>query len=68
MLGDFFKIDFFFKKSFINTIRVSKSLEQDQTEHVVGPDLGPNCFHRLSALILACKELNHSYIVPSIIS
>ena len=32
-----------------NTIRVSNSLDQDQGQHFVGPDLGPNCLQRLSA-------------------
>ena len=30
-------------------IRVSNSLDSDQAQHVVGPDLGPNCLQRLSA-------------------
>ena len=30
----------FLKNSFGNTIRVSKSLDQDQARHCVGPDLG----------------------------
>ena len=34
---------------FRNTIRVSNSLDQDQDQHSVGPDLGPNCSQRLSA-------------------
>ena len=33
----------------MNTIRVSNSLDPDQTPHFVGPDLGPNCLQRLSA-------------------
>ena len=37
------------KNSFRNTISVSNSLDQDQTGHFVGPDLGPNCLQRLSA-------------------
>ena len=46
----FFKINFFEKKSFTNTIRVSNSLDPDQVRHFVGPDLGPNCLQRLSAV------------------
>ena len=46
--ADFFKITFF-RKSFRNTIRVSNSLNPDQAQHFVGPDLGPNCLQRLSA-------------------
>ena len=32
----------------MNTIRVSNSLEPDQAQPYVGPDLGPNCLQRLS--------------------
>ena len=32
-----------------NTIRVSNSLDPDQAQQNVGPDLGPNCLQRLSA-------------------
>ena len=57
MLGDF---DFFCrllffskstltKNSFRNPIRVSNSLDPDQARLFVGPDLGPNCLHKLSA-------------------
>ena len=38
----FFKINFF-KSSFINTIKLSNSLDPDQARHYVGPDLGTNC-------------------------
>ena len=44
----FFKINHL-KKNIRNTIRVSISLDQDQTQHFVGPDLGPNCLQMLSA-------------------
>ena len=44
----FFKVNFF-KKSLRNTIRVSNSLDPDQAEKNVGPDLGSNCLQRLSA-------------------
>ena len=46
----FFKI-LFKKNGFRNTctIRVSNSLDLDQTRHFFGPDLGSNCFQRLSA-------------------
>ena len=39
---------YFFKKSFMNTIRVPNSLDPDQ-DHSVGPDLGPNWLKLLSA-------------------
>ena len=44
----FFKINFL-KNSFRNTIRVSNSLDPDQAQHFVGPDLGQNCLQKLSA-------------------
>ena len=49
---------------FFNTIRVSNSLDQDQAQHFVGPDLGPNCLQRLSAYI-AGKELNTKQLVDN---
>ena len=33
----------------MNTIRVTNSLDPDQDQHFVGPDLDPNCLHRLLA-------------------
>ena len=45
----FFKMNFFFKDSFRNIIRVSDNLDPDQDQQIVGPDLGPNCLQRLSA-------------------
>ena len=39
---------FFLKKYFGNISRVSSSLDQDQAQRFVVPDLGPNCLHRLS--------------------
>ena len=33
----------------MNTIIVSNSLDSDQDQHSVGPDLGPNCLQRLAA-------------------
>ena len=49
----FFKIIFF-----RNSIRVSNSLDPDQTRHFVGPDLGPNCLQMLSADDTSKEELN----------
>ena len=53
-LNDFCRLlNFFSENSFRNTctIRVSNSLDPDQTRRFVGPDLGPNSLHtiRLSA-------------------
>ena len=48
----FFSNSTFSKNSFSNTIRVSNGLDAVQTQRFVrfvGPDLGPNCLHRLSA-------------------
>ena len=33
----------------LNTIRVSNCLDPDHDRHSVSPDIGPNCFKRLSA-------------------
>ena len=46
--ADFSKLTFL-KNSFKNTIRMSNSLDPDQAQHFVGPDLGPNCLQKLSA-------------------
>ena len=40
---------------FLDTIRVSNSLDPDQDRHSVGPDLGPNCLQRLSADDRSCR-------------
>ena len=45
----FSKPTLFFKKTFMNTIRVSNSLDPGQARLFVGPDLGPSCLQRLSA-------------------
>ena len=37
-------------------VSVSKSLDLDQTQHFVGPDLGPNCLPRLSANNIVAGE------------
>ena len=34
---------------FKTTFRVSNSLDPDHDQHTIGPDLGRNCFQRLSA-------------------
>ena len=54
-LQTFFKITFS-KHSFMNTIRVSNTLDPNQAPHSVCPDLGPNWLQR-SNLPLAGKEL-----------
>ena len=43
-----FKIIFFSKYSFMNTFRVSNSLDPSQARQFVGRNLGPNCLHRFS--------------------
>ena len=48
MSADFF-VDCFPKYSIKNTIRVTNSLDPDQARRSGGPELGPNCLHRLSA-------------------
>ena len=46
---------------FRNTIRESNNLDPDQDRHCVGPDLGPNCFQRLSAVDKSCLLKGKSY-------
>ena len=48
--ADFFQNQLFRKISFRNNIRVSNSLDPDQARYLFGPDLGPNCLQRLSAV------------------
>ena len=43
---------------------MSNSLDHDQAQHFVRPDLGQNCLQRLSA-DLAGKELNSKQLVDS---
>ena len=57
--ADFFKSDFS-KNSFRNTIKVSNSLEIDQARHFVRPDLGPNCFQRLSEELSSADNFANS--------
>ena len=47
LYADFFLQSNFSKNYFRNIIRVSNSLDLDQTRQNVGPDLGPNCLQRL---------------------
>ena len=57
LLGNFecilFSADLFqnqlFRKILSGIPPVSNSLDPDQAQHFVGPDLGPNCLQRLSA-------------------
>ena len=39
----------FSKSTFSKNSRASNSLDPDQVRHFVVPDLGPNCFQKLSA-------------------
>ena len=45
--ANFFKI-IFLKTFSRNTIRMSNSLDPDQAQHFVGPDLDPNCLQSLT--------------------
>ena len=45
------------KNSLRNTIRVSNSLDPDQTQHFVEPDLGANCLQGYQQTTLVGKEL-----------
>ena len=42
----YFSKSTFKKKSFMDTIKVSKSLDPYQARHFVGPDMGPNWLQR----------------------
>ena len=46
-LSTFVKIHF--SKNSFNAIQVSNSLDPDQDQYSVGPDLGSNCLQKLSA-------------------
>ena len=59
----FFKSTFS-KNSIRIVIRVSNSLDPDQTQHFVGPDLVPNCLQKLSETTLGGKELTCQYFRP----
>ena len=48
LFSDFFSILRFFENYFRNKTRVSNSLDPDQTQHFVRPDLGPKCLQRLA--------------------
>ena len=48
--ADFFQNQHFLKSSLRNTIRVSNNLNQEEAAHFIGPDLGPNCLQKLSAV------------------
>ena len=45
----FCRLRTFLKINFFSKIRVSNSLDLDQDQHSVGPDLDSNCLQRLSA-------------------
>ena len=47
--ADFFSKSTFSKNYFKNNIRVSNSLDPDQAQHFVRPNLGPNCLQNLSS-------------------
>ena len=61
----FFKIIFFKKKSFGNTIRVSDGLDPDQAGQNVRPDLGLNCLQRLSTddKVMAGRQAGKELII-----
>ena len=43
---------------------MSKSFDPDQAPHFVGPDLGPNCLHRLSADDTSRQRAHFDLIKP----
>ena len=42
---------------------MSNSLDPDQDQHSVGPDLSPNCLQRLVANDLVVKELTSFHVI-----
>ena len=52
----FFPKSKFMKNSFMNTIRVSNSLDPDQDGHSVDPELGPNFLQRLPVDITSSRQ------------
>ena len=48
MSADFFKIHVF-EKFFLEYLQYVKRLDPDQAQHNIGPELGPDCFKKLSA-------------------
>ena len=59
--ADFFKVNFFRKNSFRNTIRVSNSFDPGQA-------LGPNCLQRLSADDTSIQRVNNTIFASLIIN
>ena len=53
----FFSKSTFSKNSFRNTIKVSNSLDPDQTQSFVRLDLGRNCLQSYQQMKLASKDL-----------
>ena len=49
----------FSKSSFGNAIKVSNSLDPDQDQHSVGPDLCPNCLQRFQRSPLSRMGFEH---------
>ena len=56
--ADFFSKSTFLKNSFRNTISVLNSLDQDQAQRFVGPDLSPKCLQGLLAVDIVGKASN----------
>ena len=59
-ISSHFKVPYFtlWMLDFFNTIWMSNSFDPDQAQHLVLPDLGPNCLQRLSADIRVFQFLN----------
>ena len=62
----FFRTSIFSKHSFINTLRMSSSLDTDQDRQFVGPDLGQNCLQRLAADNIGRQRVNTLFIILSV--
>ena len=53
-----FSTSTFFKNSLRIMIRVLNGLDPDPARHFVGPNLGPDCLHRLSAVDTSTQRVN----------
>ena len=60
----FFSKLVFLKNSIRNIIRVANSLDQNQAQHFVGPDLGPNCLQSYQQMTKVTSSMQR-VTVPS---
>ena len=53
----------FSNNSFRNTFRVSNSLDPDQEQHFMGPDLGPNCLQKMTKVTASKERVNAQLVL-----